>query len=78
LLKIPCEQPNRNDQMAYAYSEDQLVEQPAIGLFAELGWATMPALQNLRRTRDPLLPRLLWGQVALASGANNKPGAQTL
>ena len=22
-----------------AYTEDQLVEQPAIGLFAELGWA---------------------------------------
>jgi hypothetical protein len=24
---------------AHAYTEDQLVEQPAIGLFAELGWA---------------------------------------
>ena len=24
--------------MPYAYTEDQLVEQPAIGLFAELGW----------------------------------------
>lgn len=24
--------------MPRAYSEDQLVEQPAIGLFAELGW----------------------------------------
>ena len=23
---------------AHAYPEDQLVEQPAIGLFAELGW----------------------------------------
>jgi len=23
-----------------AYTEDQLVEQPAIGLFAELGWTT--------------------------------------
>ena len=23
---------------AHAYTEDQLVEQPAIGLFAELGW----------------------------------------
>ncbi len=22
----------------HAYTEDQLVEQPAIGLFAELGW----------------------------------------
>ena len=25
----------------HAYTEDQLVEQPAIGLFAELGWATL-------------------------------------
>lgn len=25
--------------MPHAYTEDQLVEQPAIGLFAELGWA---------------------------------------
>jgi hypothetical protein len=24
---------------AHAYTEDQLIEQPAIGLFAELGWA---------------------------------------
>ena len=24
----------------HAYTEDQLVEQPAIGLFAELGWQT--------------------------------------
>ncbi len=25
----------------HAYTEDQLVEQPAIGLFAELGWQTV-------------------------------------
>jgi hypothetical protein len=24
--------------MSHAYTEDQLVEPPAIGLFAELGW----------------------------------------
>jgi len=24
--------------MPHAYTEDQLVEQPAIGIFAELGW----------------------------------------
>ena len=29
---------------AYAYTEDQLVEQPAIGLFAKLGWPTVSAL----------------------------------
>ena len=29
--------------MPHAYTEDQLVEQPAIGLFAELGWQTVRA-----------------------------------
>jgi len=32
--------------MPHAYTEDQLVEQPAIGLFAELGWSTVPALEE--------------------------------
>ena len=32
--------------MPYAYTEDQLVEQPAIGLFAELGWSTVSALEE--------------------------------
>jgi hypothetical protein len=36
----------------------QPVEQPAIRLFAKLGW-------QYRRTRDLLLPRLLSEQVAL-------------
>ena len=31
---------------AHAYSEDQLVEQPAIGLFAEIGWETKSALEE--------------------------------
>ena len=30
--------------MPHAYTEDQLVEQPAIGLFAELGWTTVENL----------------------------------
>lgn len=30
----------------HAYSEDQLVEQPAIGLFAELGWQTAAAQEE--------------------------------
>lgn len=30
-----------------AYSEDQLVEQPAIGLFAALGWSTVCAMDEL-------------------------------
>ena len=29
--------------MPHAYTEAQLVEQPAIGLFAELGWQTVSA-----------------------------------
>ena len=32
--------------MPHAYTEDQLVEQPAIGLFAELGWTTVSALEE--------------------------------
>ena len=41
--------------MPHAYNEDQLVEQPAIGLFAEFGWQSC-------RTRDLVLPRLLSGR----------------
>lgn len=44
----------------HAYTEDQLVEQPVIQLFAEMGWL-MPLRRNLRRTRDLLLPRLISG-----------------
>ncbi len=32
--------------MPQAYTEDQLVEQPAVGLFAELGWTTVSALDE--------------------------------
>ncbi|NTV25677.1 MAG: type I restriction endonuclease subunit R [Chlorobiaceae bacterium] len=32
--------------MINPYTEDQLVEQPAIGLFAELGWSTVSALDE--------------------------------
>ena len=30
----------------HAYTEDQLVEQPAIGLFGALGWQTVSALEE--------------------------------
>ena len=30
----------------HAYTEDQLVEQPAIGLFAQLGWQTVSAMEE--------------------------------
>jgi hypothetical protein len=47
--------------MSHAYTEDQLVEQPAIGLFAELGWTTVSAFQNFHQTLDLRLPHLLFG-----------------
>jgi type I restriction enzyme R subunit len=34
----------------HAYTEDQLVEQPAIGPFAELGWATVSAFATINST----------------------------
>jgi hypothetical protein len=52
-----------------AYTTDQLVEQPAIGLFAELGWTTVSTFQNLHQTRDLRLPRLLSGQLELQTSA---------
>ena len=30
----------------HGYTEDQLVEQPAIGLFADLGWETVSAMEE--------------------------------
>ncbi len=33
--------------MSHAYSEDQLVEQPAIQLFSEMGWQTLSALEEV-------------------------------
>ena len=47
--------------MPHAYTEDQLVEQPAIGLVVALVYLTATQMQNLRRTRDLLLS----GQVNL-------------
>ena len=51
--------------MHHTCTKDQLVEQPAIGLFSKLGWTTLPVLQVFCRTRDFLLPRLLSDQVNL-------------
>ena len=39
---------------AHAYTEDQLVEQPAIGLFAELGWVTVSAMEETFGTSGTL------------------------
>jgi type I restriction enzyme R subunit len=50
--------------MPHAYTEDQLVEQPAIGLFAELGWATVSALEETFGPSGTLL-RETKGEVVL-------------
>ncbi len=57
--------------MSHAYTEDQLVEQPAIGLFAELGWAVAgppPTVSVAGEPRDAgLLGRETKGEVVLVS-----------
>jgi len=51
----------------HAYLKDQLVEQPAIGLFAEIGWQAVSALEETFGTPSPGLAarmamryKLLW------------------
>ena len=57
--------------MPHAYTEDQLVEQPAIGLFAELGWAVAGPPPNAGEPRDAgLLGRETKGEVVLVSRLN--------
>ncbi len=51
--------------MSHAYTEDQLVEQPAIGLFAELGRQGVTQIHNLSLTHDSVLLGLLSGLVKL-------------
>jgi hypothetical protein len=51
---------------AHAYTEDQLVEQPAIGLFTELGWQTVSALEQAFGVTGTLL-RETKGAVVLVS-----------
>ena len=52
--------------MSHAYTEDQLVEQPAIWLFAELGWTTVSALEETSGATGSLL-RETKGEVVLGS-----------
>jgi len=52
--------------MPNAYTEDQLVEQPAIGLFAELGWATVSAMEETFGATG-MLQRETKGEVVLVS-----------
>ena len=45
--------------VANAYTEDQLVEQPAIGLSAELGWSTVSVLEETFGAPSPGLAATL-------------------
>lgn len=54
--------------MPHAYIEDQLVEPPAIGLFAELGWTTLSALEEILGP-DGTLGRETKGEVVQETGA---------
>ena len=51
---------------AHAYTEDQLVEQPAIGLFAELGWTTVSAVEEIFGAKGTLLRETSGDVVLLA------------
>jgi type I restriction enzyme R subunit len=57
--------------MPHDYTEDQLVEQPAIGLFAELGWAVAGPPPNAGVAGEPryagLLGRETKGEAVLVS-----------
>ena len=52
--------------MSHAYTEDQLVEQPAIGLFADLGWQTVSAMEETLGAAGTL-GRESKGEVVLAT-----------
>ncbi|NTU49764.1 MAG: DUF559 domain-containing protein, partial [Desulfobulbaceae bacterium] len=51
---------------SHLYTEDQLVEQPAIGLFAELGWSTVSAMEETFGANGTL-QRETKGEVVLVS-----------
>ena len=52
--------------MSHAYTEDQLLEQPAIGLFADLGWQTVSAMEETLGAAGTL-GRETKGEVVLAA-----------
>ena len=52
--------------MPHAYTEDQLCEQPAIGLFAEIGWQTVSASEEIFG-KDGTLGRETPSEVVLES-----------
>jgi hypothetical protein len=60
----------------HAYTEDQLVEQPAIGLFGVLGWQTASALEETTRAgrQHPLPP---WAARQQGRGGARPGGPRT-
>src|SRR4051794_13577875 len=61
--------------MPHAYTEEQLVEQPAIRLLAELGWATVSALEEVFGPSGTL-GREMSGEVVLS--ARLRPALESL
>ncbi|HRQ96407.1 MAG TPA: hypothetical protein PK440_15620 [Candidatus Accumulibacter phosphatis] len=52
--------------ISHAHTKHQIVEQPAIGLFAALGWQTLSAIEETcgaGGTGDLLRPRLRSGRI---------------
>jgi type I restriction enzyme R subunit len=60
----------------HAYTEDQLVEQPAIGLFAELGWTTVSVLEETSGATGTLRLEMK-GEPVLVSQRHNHRGRAT-
>jgi hypothetical protein len=54
--------------MPHPCTEDQLVEQPAIGLLAELGWQTVSASEEIFGAPSPGLSATLFHRWARALG----------
>ncbi len=51
----------------HAYTEDQLVEQPAIGLFAALGWQTVLVMEEGRKEACLLMRKISFEMMLMSS-----------
>ncbi len=63
---------------AHVYTEDQLVEQPAIGLFAELGWAVSGPRPDAGVAGEPGDAGLLGRETTACSLARRMVGLRRL
>ena len=63
--------------MPHAYTEEQLVEQPAIGLLAELNWQTVSALEETFGATGTL-GRETPGEVALVRDDKHRPASDSI